>query len=129
LDDDIEPAMPPSESAELDQLEHVRPSLESAISTLCAEERFLLSAYYLDAHTLHELSCVLRVHEATVSRKLKRAIERVRKGLLKALMARGLSRRAAEETLGTDPRDVDINLRNLLQNPDGGAISDKKGQR
>ena len=128
LDDDIEPAMPTTEPADLEQLKHLRPSLEGAIATLGSEERFLLSAYYLDARTLDELSRVLRVHEATVSRKLKRAAAHLRNELLKALMARGLSRRAAEETLGTDPRDVDINLRKLLQNPDSTAISDKEGR-
>jgi len=75
------------------------------------------------------VSRVLRVHEATVSRKLKRATEHVRKQLLKALVERGLSRRAAGETLGTDPRDVEINLRKLLQNPDDRAISNKERQR
>jgi RNA polymerase sigma-70 factor (ECF subfamily) len=89
----------------------------------------LLSAYYLDQHTLHEMSIVLRVHEATISRKLKRATERLRKELLRTLRARGLSRRAAEEALGTDPRDVDINLRKLLQKSEGEPISDKDGQR
>lgn len=128
LDDDTEPTMPTSELADLEQLKHLPPSLEGAIATLGSEERFLLSAYYLDARTLDELSRVLRVHEATVSRKLKRATAHARKELLKALMARGLSRRAAEETLGTDPRDVDINLRKLLQNPGGTAISDKGGR-
>jgi len=129
LADHIDLPMPVAESAESQHLEHVRPGLEKAISTLCAEERFLLSAYYLDTHTLQELSGVLGVHEATVSRKLKRATEHVRKELLKALRMRGLSRRAAEEMLGVDPRDVDINLRKLLQNPDGGAISDKEEQK
>jgi RNA polymerase sigma-70 factor (ECF subfamily) len=128
LEDDIEPPAPATEPVNLEQLEHLRPSLEHAIAALCAEERFLLSAYYLDTRTLDELSRVLRVHEATVSRKLKRATEHVRKELLKALTARGLSRRAADEMLGTDPRDVDISLRKLLQNPDGTAISDKEGR-
>lgn len=129
LEDDFQPAAPAAESVERERLEHVRPSLERAVSTLCAEERFLLSAYYLDTRTLQELSRVLRVHEATVSRKLKRATEHVRKELLKALTARGLNRRAAEETLGIDPRDVDINLRKLLQNPDAGTIFDKEGRK
>jgi RNA polymerase sigma-70 factor (ECF subfamily) len=129
LDDHIDPPMPAAESAESQHLEHVRPALEGAISTLCAEERFLLSAYYLDTRTLQELSGVLGVHEATVSRKLKRATEHVRKELLKALRARGLGRRAAEEMLGTDPRDVDINLRKLLQNSGDGAISDREERK
>jgi RNA polymerase sigma-70 factor (ECF subfamily) len=127
--DEIEPATPTGEPVELQRLEHLRPALEGAIAALSAEERFLLSAYYLDTHTLHEVGRVLRVHEATVSRKLKRATARVRKELLKALMARGLSRRAADETLGTDPRDVDVNLRKLLQNPDRRAIPNKEGPR
>jgi RNA polymerase sigma-70 factor (ECF subfamily) len=129
LDDHIDPPMPAVESHEPQHLEHVRPALEGAISTLCAEERFLLSACYLDTRTLQELSGILGVHEATVSRKLKRATEHVRKELLKALRARGLSRRAAEEMLGTDPRDVDINLRKLLQDPRGGAISDREERK
>jgi RNA polymerase sigma-70 factor (ECF subfamily) len=126
--DEFEPETPATEPVELERLEHLRPALESAFTTLSAEERFLMSAYYLDAHTLQEVSRVLRVHEATVSRKLKRATEHVRKELLKALMARGLSRRAAGEVLGTDPRDVEINLQKLLQIPDSRAISNKEGE-
>ena len=126
LEDDIQPAVAATEPAELERLTHLRPSLEGAIAALCAEERFLLSAYFLDARTLDELSRVLRVHEATVSRKLKRATAHARRQLLKSLMARGLSRRAADELLGTDPRDVDINLRKLLQKTDDAAISHKE---
>jgi RNA polymerase sigma-70 factor (ECF subfamily) len=122
---DIEPAARVSEPLELQQLEDLRASIKMTLSASSAEERFLLSAYYLDQHTLHEISRVLRVHEATVSRKLKRATEHLRKELLRTLRARGLSRRAAEEALGTDPRDVDINLRNLLQKSEGSANSNK----
>ena len=129
LDDDIQPAAPAVESFQPERLAHLGPSLKGAISMLSAEERFLLSAYYLDAHTLQELSRVLGVHEATVSRKLKRATRHLRKNLLKGLMTRGLSRRAAEETLGTDPRDVDVNLRELLQNPENETISSKDGRK
>ena len=91
-------------------------------------QRFLLSAYYLDQHTLQEISSVLRVHVATISRKLNRATERLRKELLQTLRARGLNRRAAEEALGTDPRDVDINLRSLLQKSEDEPISEKVGR-
>ena len=81
-------------------MEDLRLAIKKTLSEASAEERFLLSAYYLDQHTLHEISRVLRVHEATISRKLKRATERLRKELLRTLRARGLSRRAAEEALG-----------------------------
>jgi RNA polymerase sigma-70 factor (ECF subfamily) len=128
LDDSVDPPAAATEHVNLQQLEYLRSSLEHAIAVLGIEERFLLSAYYLDTRTLDELSGVLRIHEATVSRKLKRATAHVRKELLKALTERGLSRRAAEEMLGTDPRDVDVNLRRLLQDPDGAAISNKGGR-
>ena len=87
-----------------------------------AEERFLLAAYYLDEKTLAEIAAVLRVHEATISRRLKRATEAVRKRLLRNLEKSGMSRKAAEEALGTDPRDVDfrdidlkMDLKKLMQ--------------
>src|ERR1700684_52308 len=108
---EIEPAAAVSEQIEPEKLGDLRVALTMTLSEASAEERFLLSAYYLDQHTLHEMSRVLRVHEATISRKLKRATERLRKQLLRTLKARGLSGRAAEEALGTDPRDVDIHLR------------------
>ena len=125
---EIEPAAAASEQIEPERLVDLRVALKATLSEASAEERFLLSAYYLDQHTLHEISRVLRVHEATISRKLKRATERLRKQLLQALRARGLSRRAAEEALGTDPRDVDINLRRLLQKSAGDPISGMGGQ-
>jgi RNA polymerase sigma-70 factor, ECF subfamily len=125
---EIEPAAAVSERIEPEQLGDLRVALKMTLSEASAEERFLLSAYYLDQHTLHEMSRVLRVHEATISRKLKRATERLRKQLLRALKARGLSGHAAEEALGTDPRDVDINLRKLLQKSAGDPIPDKEGE-
>ena len=57
----------------------------------------------------------LRVHEATVSRRIGRLTARLHQELLAALQASGMSRAAAEEALGTDPRDININLRSVLQ--------------
>ena len=124
---EIEPAAAVSEEPATERLEDLQLAIKMTLSEASAEERFLLSAYYLDQHTLQEISSVLRVHVATISRKLKRATERLRKQLLRTLKARGLSGRAAEEALGTDPRDVDINLRKLLQKSEGGPIPDKEG--
>jgi len=69
----------------------------------------------------------LGVHEATISRRLKRATELVRKRLLKNLEKSGMSRRAAEEVLGTDPRDVDLkmDLKKLLQHSASGTFREK----
>jgi len=80
-----------------------------------AEDRFLLSAYYLDRQTLLQIARTLAVHEATISRRLKRLTDRLHGQLLKNLASAGLSRAAAEEALGADPRDIEINLRSLLQ--------------
>jgi RNA polymerase sigma-70 factor, ECF subfamily len=122
---EIEPAAAVSEQIELKRLEDLRVALKMTLSGASAEERFLLAAYYLDQHTLEEISGLLRVHVATVSRKLKRATDRLRKQLLRTLVAQGLSRRAAEEALGSDPRDIEINLRKLLQNSEDAPIPDK----
>jgi RNA polymerase sigma-70 factor (ECF subfamily) len=39
----------------------------------------------------------------------------------------GLSKAAAEEALGADPRDVEINLRRLLQTSQTTTFSNRKG--
>jgi RNA polymerase sigma-70 factor (ECF subfamily) len=106
-------ALPQSPAAELPQLQR---AIELALRERDAEDRFLLAAYYLDGQTLLQIARVLGVHEATVSRKLRRATEGARKQVLRNLQRGGLSRRAAEEALGADPRDVEVNLKILLQN-------------
>jgi RNA polymerase sigma-70 factor, ECF subfamily len=102
-------AEPPAHLAQLGK------AVEQALAQRPAEERFLLAAYYLDGRTLLQIAHVLGVHEATISRKLRRAADEVRKQILRNLQQQGLSRRAADEALGADPRDVDVNLRKLLQ--------------
>jgi RNA polymerase sigma-70 factor, ECF subfamily len=91
-----------------------------------AEERFLLAAYFLDRRTLKEIAQTLGVHEATVSRKVQRLVADVRKELVKNLQRGGMSRRAAEEALGTDPRDLDVDLRAALQSSQIRAFQEKR---
>jgi len=74
---------------------------------------------------LLQIARVLGVHEATVSRKLKRATEDTRKQVLTNLWRGGLSRRAAEEALGADPRDLNVNLKKLLQNSQTEAFKEQ----
>ena len=102
-------------------------AVQDALRDQPAEERFVLASYYLDGRTLAEIGKLLRVHEATVSRRLKRATDAVRKRLLKNLEKSGMSRRAAEEALGTDPRDVDLkmDLEKLLQHSGAEAFPAK----
>jgi len=97
------------------ELSRLEDSLTAALRSLAAEDRFVLSAWFLDRRTLLEIAGILRVHEATVSRRIKRLTADLHKDLLKNLQARGMSKAAAEEALGADPRDIDINLRKLLQ--------------
>ena len=98
-------------------------ALRETLGTLDAEERFLLSAWFLDERTLLEVSRVIRVHEATVSRRIQRLTARLRVELLARLRSNGMSRVAAEEAMGIDPRDIDIDLRSLLQASRSGTFS------
>lgn len=104
-------------------------ALAATLRALSAEERLLLSAYFLDGRTLLELARLLRVHEATMSRRIRRLTDDVHRRLLKQLEADGMSRRAAQEALGTDPRDLTVNLRNLLQTSPGSAFLEQTGQQ
>ncbi len=90
-----------------------------------AEDRFLLSAYYLDRQTLLQIAQTLAVHEATISRRLKRIADILRTQLIENLISSGLSKAAAEEALGADPRDVEINLRTLLQTSQTSTFSNQ----
>jgi len=74
-----------------------------------------MASYFLDQRTMHQIGHVLGVHESTVSRRLQHLLEGLRKTVLRNLKAMGLSKRAAQEALGTDPRDLDLNLKKLLQ--------------
>jgi RNA polymerase sigma-70 factor (ECF subfamily) len=119
------PDPPPEPARELSLLEG---AIEAALGRREAEDRFLLAAYYLDGQTLQQIAGVLGVHEATVSRKLRRTIEEIRKHVLKNLKSSGLSRRAAQEALGADPRDLDMNLKKLLQNTQTETFQERAAQ-
>jgi RNA polymerase sigma-70 factor, ECF subfamily len=113
---------PASVCAEPDRLTQ---ALARTIGSVAAEDRYLLSAYFLDRQTLLQIARILGVHEATISRRLKRLLADLRRQLLANLQAGGLSKRAAEEALGADPRDIEINLRALLQTSQTGPFFDQ----
>jgi RNA polymerase sigma-70 factor (ECF subfamily) len=50
-----------------------------------------------------------------VSRKLHRVTSNLRKQIVRNLQGLGLSKPAAQEALGADPRDLDLNLKKILQ--------------
>jgi len=108
-----------------DVMERLKNCLAVTLGGLDAEERFVLSAWFLDRRTLLEIARTLRVHEATVSRRIGRLTERLHKELLANLQGAGMSRAAALEALGTDPRDININLRGLLQGSSSRAFPEE----
>jgi RNA polymerase sigma-70 factor (ECF subfamily) len=119
------PAPPPVLAplpAEVNRLTQV---VSRTLEALVPEERFLLSSYFLDEKTLLQIARLLQVHESTVSRKLKRLTATLRKQILRDLQSGGLSKRAAEEALGTDPRDIELNMRTLLQTCQPDSFSSK----
>src|ERR1700756_2815062 len=100
---------------------------DEALAALPADERFVLTAYYLDGRTLAEIARMLSVHESTISRKLDKLAKSLRKQILAALGRRGLTRRQAEEALEVDVRDLTLNLRErLAQDSPAEAFHKKK---
>ena len=92
---------------------------DEALGALTAEDRFILASYFLDGRTLAEIARMLGVHESTISRKLDKTVKSVRKRIREGLIARGMSRRQAEEALEANVRDLAVNVRARLQeNPD-----------
>lgn len=125
LDTRDAPAPPPAATPLPAEIDRLTQAVARALETLAPEGRFLLASYFLDQQTLLQIARLLHVHEATVSRKLKRLTASLRKQLLRNLQSGGLSRRAAEEALGTDPRDLELNIRTLLQTSQPMSFSNK----
>jgi RNA polymerase sigma-70 factor (ECF subfamily) len=125
LDNVDVPAAEASTPPKSTEVSHLTGAVRRSLQTLSPEDRFVLSAYFLDRQSLLEISRVIRVHEATVSRRLKRLVTDLRKQLIHNLQSGGLSKRAAEEALGIDPRDIEINLRALLQTSQNPPFSAK----
>src|SRR5580765_1565212 len=97
------------------------------LAGLPADERMILSAYYLDGRTLAEIARMLGVHESTISRKLDKLPKLLRKQILAGLTQRGMSRRQAEEALETDVRDLQVDIRrSLSQETPSSAFSEKR---
>ena len=89
----------------------VTAAVAQTLAELNAEERFLLSSYYLDQRTLAGIGRQLRVHESTISRKLERLTVELRKRVRKRWQASGLSPRRCDELLQElDVRDLNVDV-------------------
>jgi RNA polymerase sigma-70 factor (ECF subfamily) len=87
---------------------------DAALAALGEQERFLLAAYYLDERSLAEVGRMLGTHESTVSRRLEKTTARLRKQIVARLCKGGVTKRAAEEMLELDVRDLGVNVREKL---------------
>ena len=104
-------------------------STDEALAGLLAEDRFILSSYYLEDRTLAEIARILSVHESTISRKVDRLLKSLRKQILAGMARRGMSRRQAEEAMEVDIRDLRLNIRKrLVQETDLRTFSDGKAE-
>ena len=100
---------------------------DEALALLAAEDRMILSAYFLDQRTLAEVASMLGVHESTISRKLDKLTRTLRKQILNGLVRRGMARRQAEEALEVDVRDLQLDIRRkLAQESSPAAFSEKR---
>jgi len=100
---------------------------DAVLAELPAEDRMVLSAYYLDDRTLAEIARMLGVHESTISRKLDKLAKSLRKQIVAALTKDGMSRRQAEEALEVDVRDLQVDIRrSLSQETPPPAFSEKR---
>ncbi len=108
----------------------VQSAAAAELAELEPEERFLLSAYYLDHRTLAEIAKLQGVHESTISRKMERVTSGLRKRLRKRLMQAGMSARQADEAMqDVDVRDLQVNVAETLRQgtPDAAFYKGKSG--
>ncbi|MFZ0591788.1 MAG: sigma-70 family RNA polymerase sigma factor [Bryobacteraceae bacterium] len=87
---------------------------DTALAELSAEQRFLLAAHYLDGCTLAAIARILNVHESTIQRRLEKTVLKLRERIVAKLRRAGLSKRAAEEMLELDVRDLRVDVRGRL---------------
>lgn len=87
---------------------------DRALAKIPAEDRYILSAYFLDGRNLKDIGKTLGVHESTISRKVEKLGKNIRKQILEELQHGGMSRRQAEEALDTDVRDLALDVRRSL---------------
>jgi RNA polymerase sigma-70 factor, ECF subfamily len=92
---------------------------DQALAELSAEDRYTLASYYLDGRTLAEIAKTLGLHESSISRRLDRLSNGLRKRILAGLREQGMSHAQAAEALEADVRDVTLDLRSRLMQDSG----------
>jgi RNA polymerase sigma-70 factor (ECF subfamily) len=119
LDEQIEAgvsfAARPQIAASIDD-HRIASAIAQTLAEVTAEERFLLASYYLDQRTLASIGRQMGVHESTISRKLERLTDALRKRIRKRLQAASISLRRCDELLQEiDVRDLNVNVTENLR--------------
>ncbi len=87
------------------------PAIAGTLVELDAEDRFLLSSWYLDQRTLADIGRQLHLHESTISRRLDRLTKKLRRRVRERLRAAGLGLSECDELLmELDVRDLHVNV-------------------
>lgn len=89
-------------------------ALEKALAELKPEERLILASQYLDGRTLAETGKMLGLHESTVSRRLKKSTNFLRKRTIHYLRRSGMSMKEVEELMAVDVCEIALDLREHL---------------
>ena len=98
-------------------------ALQQAFGVLDGKDKLLLNYYYFDRLKLREIANLFDVHEATVSRSLKRIHKSVRKSVETRLRRDyRMSRSEVQECCEQTVRNLDINLQNFL----GAGLADAR---
>lgn len=89
--------------------------VDAVLAAMDPEDRFLIAAYYLDRQTLTELAGLLNVHESTISRRLEKITQKLRKTIRVGLLKNGMSPAEVEDALLTDVRELELDVRARLK--------------
>jgi RNA polymerase sigma-70 factor (ECF subfamily) len=121
----VSAAARPDEMLDAHEGERLRRATEAAISqafaALDAHDRLLLNYYYFDELTLREIGLLMSVHEATVSRRLARAQQKVRRKTEDLLRREhGLQRAEVAECLQMAAR-AEVDLRKMIGETKGAS--------
>jgi RNA polymerase sigma-70 factor (ECF subfamily) len=107
----FEPKAPaPSETVDL----RLEEATDQALAALPSEDKLILTCYYLDGRTLAEIARLLEVHESTMSRKVERITQSIRKAIRAGLVKRGMSSREAELAMEIEVSEISLDVRKRL---------------
>jgi RNA polymerase sigma-70 factor (ECF subfamily) len=92
----------------------VNAAIEEAFLKQPPEKRILLTAYFFDNWTLAEIAAALAIHESSVSRRINRVLQELRRAIHRDLQKKGMSPTEIQQSFQTSRWEVSFDLRGLL---------------